>query len=275
MSHRIRTFLKYCLDSGCRFAERWRSHGIRSALVFGQCWFHNLWLRNLDRFSLGRERAACPVCRWRGRAFYAYDCGRFLVPRVLCPQCGSQERHRLFHVYVSRCDPTLLEAQGVLLHFAPESQVLRLVEANPRLQRVHSDRTWSVVRDAPRPVFLSDMQALPLADETVDMVVCLHVLEHVPDDRQGVRELWRVLRAGGAAYIMVPLLPSRESTREFGGPDPAVFDHYREYAPADFPERLAPFAVETFRAGDIMSAEEESLYGVPSATQVVYRCRKS
>jgi SAM-dependent methyltransferase len=42
---------------------------------------------------------------------------------------------------------------------------------------------------------------LPFKDECVDIVVCNHVYEHVPDAPRLLREIARVLRPGGACYF--------------------------------------------------------------------------
>jgi len=65
-----------------------------------------------------------------------------------------------------------------------------------------------------------DLQAIPLPDCTFDLLLCSHVLEHVDDDRQAMRELHRVLRPGGLALVCVPLDESRDETYE----DPTVVD---------------------------------------------------
>lgn len=40
-----------------------------------------------------------------------------------------------------------------------------------------------------------------VADESMDFLISTQVIEHVPDDRQMVREIRRVLRPGGTAYL--------------------------------------------------------------------------
>jgi ubiquinone/menaquinone biosynthesis C-methylase UbiE len=46
-----------------------------------------------------------------------------------------------------------------------------------------------------------DSMWLDLADDSVDLVLCNHVYEHVPDARQLFREIHRVLRPGGRCYL--------------------------------------------------------------------------
>lgn len=51
-----------------------------------------------------------------------------------------------------------------------------------------------------------DVAALPIQDDSVDLVVNLSVLEHVPDPARVVAEILRVLRPGGTVYSRVPFL---------------------------------------------------------------------
>jgi SAM-dependent methyltransferase len=49
-----------------------------------------------------------------------------------------------------------------------------------------------------------DLACLPLPDNTFDGVICTQVLEHVPNPRQVIDELARVLRPGGHFYLSAP-----------------------------------------------------------------------
>jgi ubiquinone/menaquinone biosynthesis C-methylase UbiE len=53
----------------------------------------------------------------------------------------------------------------------------------------------------------ADACALPLADGSVDAVVSANLLEHVPDDVRALAEIFRVLRPGGRAVVVIPLGP--------------------------------------------------------------------
>jgi SAM-dependent methyltransferase len=53
----------------------------------------------------------------------------------------------------------------------------------------------------------ADLCALPLADAAIDAVVSANVLEHVPDDRAALAEMFRVLRPGARAVLVVPAGP--------------------------------------------------------------------
>jgi SAM-dependent methyltransferase len=52
---------------------------------------------------------------------------------------------------------------------------------------------------AQSPLSVADIHHLPLEDHSFDLVLCLEVLEHLPDSGQGLRELLRVTRD----YVLV------------------------------------------------------------------------
>ncbi len=53
---------------------------------------------------------------------------------------------------------------------------------------------------------VSDLTQLSFESESVGMIVCDNVLEHVPDAPTAVSEIFRVLKKGGVAYISTPFL---------------------------------------------------------------------
>lgn len=59
---------------------------------------------------------------------------------------------------------------------------------------------------AARPDVFADAARLPVADGTVDVVVCLEVLEHVRHPQQVLAEIARVLRPGGRLCLSMPFL---------------------------------------------------------------------
>ena len=84
-----------------------------------------------------------------------------------------------------------------------------------------------------------------IADETYDLWICSHVLEHVEDDRKALRELRRILKVDGWGILLVPLDLSREETDEEYGCSEAENwrrfgqgDHVRAYAKKDFIARV-------------------------------------
>ena len=64
----------------------------------------------------------------------------------------------------------------------------------------------------------SDIQNLPFKDNLFDIVICSHVLEHIPNDQKGMMEIFRVLKKDGWAILQVPLNEDLEVTYE----DPSI-----------------------------------------------------
>ena len=50
---------------------------------------------------------------------------------------------------------------------------------------------------------LGDLAQLPFQDEAFDCITCGYALEHVPDTRQGMEEIYRVLSPGGRVLLFV------------------------------------------------------------------------
>jgi ubiquinone/menaquinone biosynthesis C-methylase UbiE len=101
-----------------------------------------------------------------------------------------------------------------------------------------------------------DITNIPCPDNCFDAIICNHVLEHIIDDRQAMRELYRTLKSGSWAILQVPLSLSLHKTYEdfsittTTGREEAFgqSDHVRIYA-NDYKDRLEQvgFKVKTFQ----------------------------
>jgi SAM-dependent methyltransferase len=186
----------------------------------------------------------CNVCGYRGR-FQAAGKPRRIDAR--CPRCGSSERYRLLALWLDRAGGFLAHAH--VLHFAPEPGLAAMLR-----RRVGRYESADVVPG--RADLVLDIEAIDAPDASYDCIVCSHVLEHV-DDCKALREIHRVLKPGGVALIMVPVIEGWAKTYE----NPAAVsaeerkrhyghaDHVRYYG-ADVRERIrdAGFALDEFTA---------------------------
>ncbi len=228
----------------------------------------------LGLLYLGRGRE-CPICGARRRRFLPYG---YIVSResALCPKCLSLERHRLLWLYLKH-ETTLLAGVSKVLHIAPEVCIMkRLRKIIPRESYITADL------ESPLADLHFDIQSIPLDDNYADVILCNHIMEHIPDDRLAMRELHRILRHGGWGIILSPNDPERattfeddtitderERTRIFG-----QYDHRRIYG-RDYAERLrsAGFEVEEIDYYKKISPEQQNTYAL--TREIIYLVRKS
>jgi SAM-dependent methyltransferase len=124
---------------------------------------------------------------------------------VECPNCWSLERHRLIKLWLDD-HPGLIVGREIL-HFAPEPAVKSFVK--PLACRyVAADL---IAKNVDKNINIEDIDE---RDCSYDMVICSHVLEHVNDDGRALREMCRILRPGGIALFMFPIVSGWNETYE-------------------------------------------------------------
>ena len=102
---------------------------------------------------------------------------------VMCMYCGAVERHRLIWVYFNQQTDLFDGRPKKVLHVAPEP----FFESQLRKSLGHTYLTADLYN--PRAMVKMDITDIQYPDDTFDVVYCSHVLEHVPDDRQAMREI--------------------------------------------------------------------------------------
>jgi SAM-dependent methyltransferase len=159
---------------------------------------------------------------------------------ISCPACGSLERHRLLGAWFESSGQKSI---GSVLHIAPE----RCIEVLVKRLKVLS--YLSIDFQPGRAERVEDLRSLSFLSSDFDEVICFHVLEHISEDEIAMREINRVLKSGGRAWISVPLIgettleaqpnmTSLERKQKFG-----QVDHVRNYG-RDIRDRLASSGLE-------------------------------
>lgn len=213
----------------------------------------------------------CPICEQTFDAFELYGVKK--RPNARCPQCRSKGRHRLVWLFLKRRTNLFDGAPKRMLHIAPER---RLVE---RFSRIPGVAYLSADLGSPLAMVKIDLTEIQLEDNRFDVIYCSHVLEHVPNDRKAMAELYRVLRPGGWALILVPVFGQttfedvsitepEERLRHFGQED-----HVRKYG-RDIADRLASvgFAVEEIYLQKELNQEDVERYALSRSP--LYYCTK-
>jgi SAM-dependent methyltransferase len=176
----------------------------------------------------------CPACGTDLEAFAPGPGGR---PNARCPNCQALERHRLLTLML-RERGALFGTGTRVLDVAPAGVVRRFLLERVGRRYVGTDMFMSGGVSA-----RSDLTRAPFASQAFDVIVCYHVLEHIPDDHAAIVELARVLHRDGVAFIQVPRRPGTQTDEDPSAPVEERIsrfgqdDHVRFYGD-DFEERL-------------------------------------
>jgi SAM-dependent methyltransferase len=229
----------------------------------------SIWFRPLIKWYYKGNRFTDPIDGSSYRKFipYGYKVSR---PSALCPGTLSLERHRLLWLYLER-KTTLLKNKLKVLHIAPEQVFYS------RFKRFnHWDYTTTDLY-SPLADVKADICDLPFKDATFDLILCNHVLEHIPYDLKAMEELYRVLKKGGTLIAQVPMEAERSTTFEDNSiTDKAKrteifgqYDHVRIYG-IDYYQRLESVGFKTKRVDfqKELSAEEIDKFALPNEEQI-------
>ena len=220
-------------------------------------------------FMLKGSRYTDPIDSKSFKKFLPYGYGK---PRenVLSPSTLSLERHRLLWLYLKN-ETNFFDAPQKVLHFAPEQAFYKRFRNLKNLNYTTTDLL------SPLADVKADICDLPFEDNMYDVILCNHVLEHIPNDTKAMHELYRVLKPGGMAVLQIPQDLSREKTFEDDSiTDPTEraeifgqYDHVRVYGrdyfeklrsigfrveEVDYTAQLSKELVDTYRlaAGEIL-----------------------
>jgi SAM-dependent methyltransferase len=218
-------------------------------------------VRPLIAFSLKGKTYTDPIDGKSFRKFLPYG---YENPRenVLSPSTLSLERHRLLWLYLKN-ETDFFTRPIKLLHFAPEQAFYK------RFKRLDHITYTTTDLNSPLADVKADICDLPFDDNSFDVILCNHVLEHIPDDTKAIQELYRVMKPGGWGIFQIPQDLKREQTFEdntitdrkerariFG-----QYDHVRIYGRDYFDKlRSVGFSVEEVDYTNTLPKEDVEKY---------------
>ncbi len=194
-------------------------------------------------FFLKGNKYTDPIDGKSFRSFLPYGYGK-QRNNVLSPSTLSLERHRLLWLYLKE-ETDFFTAQKKVLHFAPEQAFYKRFRKLKNLDYTTTDLL------SPLADVKADICDLPFTDNEFDVILCNHVLEHIPDDTQAMKELYRVLKPGGMGIFQIPqdlnraetfvddtITDPKERAKVFG-----QYDHVRIYG-RDYFDKLRGIGFE-------------------------------
>ncbi len=158
-----------------------------------------------------------------------------------CANCGASDRERLYALWIDQqIEKKLFPNVTRTIHFAPEAVLSEKLNGIDLFDYKTADLLMDNVD------FKVDMIAMSFDDNIFDFFICSHVLEHVENDDQAIKELHRITKQGGYGILMAPIIVGLEKTVE----DSSVTDeagrwrlfgqndHVRLYAHDDYVKKI-------------------------------------
>ena len=215
-------------------------------------------VRPMLAFFLKGKTFTDPIDGKSFKSFLPYGYGK-QRNNVLSPSTLSLERHRLLWLYLKN-ETDFFEAKLKVLHFAPEQAFYKYFKTLKNLDYTTTDL------NSPLADVKANICNLPFVDDSFDVILCNHVLEHIPDDTKAMKELYRVMKPGGWGIFQIPQDLNREVTFEddnitnkkerariFG-----QYDHVRIYG-LDYFDKLRAIGFKVEEVDYISTMKEETI----------------
>lgn len=168
---------------------------------------------------------------------------------ILCPHCLSTARERLVLLMLQQHIPFV--GKKILL-LSPEKTIYSYLKEKASV--ITADISPGFYKSIDPHIQKEDARAFQFTDQSFDIIIANHVLEHIPQDEIAMKEMYRVLKSGGKAILQVPYSMDIPGTLETPGIQDAALqsalygqrDHVRIYQLQDYIHRLqgAGFQVE-------------------------------
>lgn len=185
-----------------------------------------------------------------------------------CSNCGASDRDRLYAMYIKEI---LRNNEKIInmLDIAPSKSLTSFIKKFPKIKYKTADLYMEKVNDN------IDITNMPYADESFDVIICSHVLEHIENDIKALKELYRILNKNGWGILMVPINlhlekdyenPSAKTPEErwkhFG-----QNDHVRIYSKQGFIKKVlaANFKIQQLDSKHL-GAEKFKNYGIANSS---------
>ncbi|MDO3426767.1 class I SAM-dependent methyltransferase [Chryseobacterium sp. APV1] len=208
------------------------------------------------------ENHQCNVCETKLKNFAKLNNGD-----LICPVCGSISRTRRLYKLLNE---EFIVPNIAILDFSPFRILYRKWKKKNNIQYFATDFGTDFIAD-----YRYDITAITCKDETFDLIICYHILEHIVDDKKAMSELYRVLKKNGTVLIQTPfkegeiyedysIVTEKERLKHFGQED-----HVRIYSVEGLKERLQDSGFFV----DVKIFEKDNYYGFSQGEKILI-CKK-
>jgi SAM-dependent methyltransferase len=133
----------------------------------------------------------CTICN-----FKASNWVNLPNQNLLCSNCGSLSRDRRLWQLLKE---HYIKPNIHVLDFSPSRTLFRKWKKEKNLNHIASDLSGNFMADV-----TYDITKIPEKENTFDLILCYHILEHVIEDTEAMKELYRVLKPNGTVLIQTP-----------------------------------------------------------------------
>ena len=192
--------------------------------------YEKLFRKLIYLFYLGKNKQ-CNICNAQLRKFILLNNGE-----LMCPRCGSLGRNRRLWQFIQN---KIRQENIQLLDFSPSRCLYHKFKSLKNINYISTDFNNEFLADKK-----FDITNLDAPSEKFDLIICYHILEHIPDDRKAIKELGRVLKYRGTCYIQTPfkegeiyenplITDPKDREKHFG-----QADHLRIYSISGLKQRI-------------------------------------
>lgn len=209
------------------------------------------------------RKRRCPICRSKFKEFtsitedltkqfnlhsFPYSIDDFETLNhgaYLCPSCGCSDRDRLIYTAIEGLvtKPDQNNKKNIsILEFAPSPGLGEAIKA--LTSRISYSTADLYMPNVDKKVDICNMKK-SYKDDSFDLIICSHVLEHVDDDISAMSELRRILKRDGFLLLLVPIIDGDIFDEDIKEKDEAKRwkrfaqnDHVRLYSKLELVKRL-------------------------------------
>ena len=229
----------------------------------------SIFFRPIIKWYFKGTRFTDPIDGSSYRKFLPYGYQK-IRENALCPGTLSLERHRLLWLYLER-ETNFINNTIKVLHVAPEQVFYQKFKTFTHWEYTTTDLY------SPLAEIKADLCELPFQDNYYDLILCNHVLEHIPEDQKAMQEMYRVLKPGGTLIAQVPLEENRTQTFEDNSiTDKATrteifgqYDHVRIYG-TDYYTRLESVGFDSHAIDFLkkLTSQEKQKFALPYSEKI-------
>ena len=234
------------------------------------------------------KKHKCNICRKTFRSFVKYHGGNRKIPEFRrrlnlvdsdrdnfgCPYCPSYDRERHLFLFFDKIGFWGKISHSAVLHFAPEFNLSKEIESLAPLKYIKCD-----FAPPNEDVIKVDATNIPYEDNSFDIIICNHVLEHIPHYLRALQEIYRVLKTDGIAILQTPyskVLKKNFEDENINTDDQRLFfygekDHFRIFGEENFFSDIKSvgFHLNVIKHKELFDEQTSLYYGVSSEEDLI------